>query len=77
MATHVQLDLVPKAMHVGSRGIDQEVGLGTDIGEERMLLGQGIGQQKPLAREGVGSARFSEAAMQRRRLRIEIENFNG
>ena len=54
MATHVQLDLVPKAMHVGSRGIDQEVGLGTDIGEERMLLGQGIGQQEPLARQGWG-----------------------
>ena len=42
-----------------------------------MFLGEGIGQQKPLAREGVGPARFPEAAMKRRRLRIQIKDFNG
>jgi hypothetical protein len=77
MAPHVQLDLVPEAMHVGSRGIDQEIRLGPDFRKERMFLGEGIGQQKPLTREGVGPARFPEAAMKRRRLRIEIKDFNG
>jgi hypothetical protein len=73
----MQLDLIPKAMHVGSRGIDQEICLGPDFRKERMFLGEGVGQQKPLAREGVGPARFSEAAMKRRRLRIQIKDFNG
>jgi hypothetical protein len=43
MAPHVQLDLVPEAMHVGSRGIDQEIRLGPDFRKERMFLGEGIG----------------------------------
>jgi hypothetical protein len=73
----MQLDLIPKAMHVGSRGIDQEICLGSDIGKERIFPSQSIGEQKPLAREGVGPARFSEAAMKRRCLRIQIKDFNG
>jgi hypothetical protein len=77
MAPHVQLDLVPKAMHVGSRGVDQEVRLSPDVGEQRMFPGQGIGQKKSLAREGVGPARLPEAAMERGRFRIKIENFKG
>jgi hypothetical protein len=44
MAPHVQLDLVPKAMHVGSSGVDQEICLGSDFRKERMFLGEGIGQ---------------------------------
>jgi hypothetical protein len=73
---HVALNLIAEAMHVRTRGIDEQIGPGSEVFKQFVLPGEGVGEEQALGCQGVGTAGFPEAAMERGRFRVEVDDLN-